>query len=385
MVAVFSLLTLILTAHSTSPVPPQKSFEEIAKQADAARTADRIQDAINLYAAGVRLRPAWSEGWWSLGSLLYDQDRFPEAKTAFVHFAAITRKPGPAYAFLGLCEYETRDYAHAVWHFRAWARDGWAGTPNLIDVAVFHFALLLTREGRFLEALYLLATEEEKMGSSPALVEAMGLASLRMAMLPEGYPQEQREMVWLAGEAAFYASSDPRDFGRADEYARRLMLHYDQKPNVHSFRGTLYIFEQKYNEAAGEFRRELQVSSQDVAAMVELARLDVAEGELAEAVSLAKHAAEIEPHKPEARQVLGQVLFANEQFQASARELEIAKQLAPDGAQIRLYLAKAYSALGRKKEAEEEVAAWKLLKDKEQVLAPPDEKTRLRKQPDRPK
>src|SRR5258708_24051639 len=150
MVAVLPLLALLLAVSSANPATAQESFEQIAKQADAARASDRLQDAINLYSQGLSLRPSWSDGWWSLGSLLYDQDRFLDAKSAFSRFAALTSKPVPAYAFLGLFEYETKDYDHALRHFRSWARDGWSGTPDLIDVAAFHFALLLTREDPFL-------------------------------------------------------------------------------------------------------------------------------------------------------------------------------------------------------------------------------------------
>jgi tetratricopeptide (TPR) repeat protein len=385
MVIVAPLLAVFLTTNQVPQRPPQKTFEMIAKRADVERAGDRVNDAIELYTEGVRLRPSWSEGWWSLGSLLYDQDRFPEAQAAFKRFAAIAPRPGPAYAFLGLCEYETQDYDRALQHFRQWVRAGWAGTPELLDVAVFHFALLLTREGRFLEALYLLATEEGKMGSSPALVEAMGLASLRMKSLPQDYPPQRREMVWLAGEAALRASSYPQDFARVDEYARRLLSRYDLEPNVHYFRGTLYGFEHKNSEAAVEFRRELEISTEHVPAMVEIARIDVSNNQLVEAMSLAKRAAEIEPKNPEARHVLGQVLFATRQFRESAEELEAAKQLAPDSAPIRIHLARVYNALGRKEEAEKEVAAVRLLKDKEQVLAPPQEKVAPQRVPERPR
>jgi tetratricopeptide (TPR) repeat protein len=380
MVLAFSVLAVLLLASPAAPSVPQKSFEEIAKQAEAARTADRVDDAILLYSLGVRLHPFWSDGWWSLGSLLYDQDRFLEATAAFDHFVALTAKPGPAYAFLGLCEYETRDYGLALKHFREWATHGWSGTPDLIDVAVFHFALLLTREGRFLEALFLLATEEGKTRSSPALIEAMGLASLRMTSLPEDYPQSRREMVWLAGQAAFYASSDPHDFSRADSYSQRLLIHYEREPGVHFFRGTLFGFERKNVEAAREFQRELQISPQHVAAMVELASIDITDDQAADALALAKTASELEPKNPEAHHIFGQALFATGQFQESSQELEIAKHLAPDSSMIRLHLARAYSALGRKREADQEVAAVKVLKGKEQILAPPGEKATGRKQ-----
>jgi tetratricopeptide (TPR) repeat protein len=382
MVVVFPLLALLLAASPAASARSPKSLAQIARQADAARAGDRLNEAIELYREGIRLRASWGEGWWELGSLLYDQDRFPEAQAAFRRFVAITPKPGPAYAFLGLCEYETKEYDRALQHFRAWARSGWAGTPELIDVAVFHFALLLTREGRFVEPLYLLSIEARK-NSSPALVEAMGLASLRMANLPEEYPPERREMVWLAGKSAFYASLDPDDFERVDEYARNLLVHYDQEPNVHYFRGTIFNFEHQRADAAAQFRRELQISPQHIPAMLELAKIDLAAAQISEASLLAKRAVELEPKNAEGRHVLGQALFASDQFQSSARELEAAKRLAPDGALIRFHLARAYTALGREKEAQQELAAVKLLEKKEQVLAPPAE--RLRQSPEVPK
>jgi len=384
MVVVFPLLALLLSAHPTSSGIPQGSFEQIAKRADAARAADRMEDAIGLYTAGVRLRPSWSDGWWSLGSLFYDQDRFPEAEAAFKRFVALAPKSGPAYAFLGLCEYETKDYERALQHLQTWSAKGFPGTTDLIDVAVFHWALLLTRKGRFVESLYLLAVEAGKLRGGPALVEAMGLASLRMPNLPEDYPPERREMVWLAGEAALYSALPSNDSDRAAEYARRLLFHYDHEPNVHYFRGTVLNFERKSAEAEEEFRQELQISPRHVPAMVELARLNLSHDQTAEALSFAKSAAEIEPKNPEAHHMLGRVLLTTKQLPESARELETAKQLAPDVASIRYHLARAYAALGRAKEADREVAAYHVLRDKQQVLAPPQEKLGALRKPTEP-
>ena len=67
----------------------------------------------------------------------------------------------------------------------------------------------------------LIASEAAKAGDNPALSEAMGLASLRVRNLPEDYPPERREMVWLAGEAAVYAAQSGHDFARAEEFAAR--------------------------------------------------------------------------------------------------------------------------------------------------------------------
>lgn len=367
-------LLLVFVASSAATPDSPKTFDEIAKQAEAARSADRILDAINLYTEGVHLRPQWSEGWWSLATLLYDQDRFPEAKTAFQRFAAISPKRGVAYAFLGLCEYETHEYDRALAHFRAWARAGWPGTRQSIDVSVFHFALLLTRDGEFVQALYLLATEAAKMGETPALVEAMGLASLRMPNLPEDYVPEAREMVWLAGQAAVYMAQSSPEFGRADEYADRLVSHYPEQPEVRLFRGTLFTVQNRASDAEHEYRQALRISPELVPAMLALAEIDLDKNEIGEADAFAQKSIALAPKDPEAHYVLGRVLMTRNENEASARELEIASKLAPDTALVHSHLAIVYSKLGRTQEAKAEAATFLRLKNKEGVLAPPEER-----------
>jgi tetratricopeptide (TPR) repeat protein len=369
-------ISFLLILLAVTPSNASSSFEQIAKQADAARRAEHLSDAIHLYREALHLRPRWADGWWSLGSVLYDQDRFPEAEVAFRHLVALTPKRGPADAFLGLCEYETREYDRALEHFRAWATAGWSGTPQLIDVAVFHFALLLTRDGKFVQALYLLAIEASKLGENPSLAEGMGLASLRMRNLPENYAPEKREMVWLAGEAALHAARSGDELVLADEFATRLELRYPQQPEVHYFRGTLFTFEGKPSYAEREYRAELQISPSHVPAMIALAAIDLDNSNLSEATSLATQAVVLGPEDSEAHHVLGRVLMASGQLPACARELEIAKKLAPDSALVRSQLAMVYSRMGRVQAAKTESAAFLALKEKEGILAPPKEKLR---------
>lgn len=374
------VLSFLLVTPSFGAAPA--TFEEIARQAANAAAEDRSNDAIRLFHAAVKMRPTWPEGWWSLGTLLYDQDRLAEAAVAFRRFLPLTPKRGPAYAFLALCEYETRDYDQSLKHFRAWAGSGWPGNREMLDVAVFHFALLLTREGKFVEALYLLSPEVVKMGNTPALTEAMGLASLRMRNLPEDYPPERREMVWLAGQAAAYAEHFPPDYARADEYADRLLVHYDRQPEVHFFRGTLFNFEKKDSaEAEHEFRQELRISPDHAPAMLELAAIDLGDNNLEEASTLANRAAQLDPQNAEAHHIMGRIWLARDQPEQAASELETAKHLAPNSSNIRSHLAIAYGKLGRAKEAKAEAALGISLKKKEDIPASPQEKLKLATEP----
>jgi tetratricopeptide (TPR) repeat protein len=343
-----------------SASPHQKGFDEIARQAHSARIADRMTEAIGLYREGVRQRPSWSEGWLWVGTLLYDQDRFPEAQASFAHFIALVPKSGPAWALKGLSEFEMRDFDRARQDLQKWVHGSFHGSGDLTEVAGFHWALLLTRQGSFAQALYVLADRAQHKGESPVLVEAMGLASLRMPNLPEDYAPESRERVWLAGKAALYASL--HDFTRGQEYSRRLLAEYGQQPEVHYFQGTLLKFQLEPAKAAQEFRKELEISPRHVAAMLELAQFEIDSGDLTEALSLARHAVEIEPANPDVHHILGRALLAAGRAKESAHELEWAERLAPQSSAIHFHLAAAYRELDRTEDAQREMDAYVSIK-----------------------
>ena len=366
MYRVFSLLALVSMASPAFPAPPQKSFDEVVKQATSARNEDRANEAIGLYREAVKMRPSWDEGWLWLGTVLYDQDRFPEAQDSFAHFVAIKPQPGPAWAMKGLCEFEMHDYPQARTDLQTWGRGDIRGGGDLTEVAAFHWAMLLTRQGEFVRALYMLADRARHDGESPPLIEAMGLASLRMPNLPEDYPAEFRERVWLAGKSAFYASM--HDYARSEEYSQRLLSKYGQQPEVHYLEGTHRLFELKPADAAQEFRKELQISPQHSPAMLELARIDIDTGDQAEALSLARHATEIDPANPDAHHIFGRALLAAGQTKEGSQELEAAEKLAPNNAAVHFHLATAYKELGRREDADREMSTFVSLKKKSQDL-----------------
>ena len=85
---------LLLESQTTSVGHPQSShgggghegtsaedFEKLAKRAEEALDADRVPEAIRLYDRATKLRPDWSEGWWHLGTLLFDAGRFLDARS----------------------------------------------------------------------------------------------------------------------------------------------------------------------------------------------------------------------------------------------------------------------------------------------------------------
>jgi len=358
-------LSLVLPAVAVTPT----RFDAVARQAEAARSANRIPDAIRLYREATRLNPAWSDGWWYLGSLYYDQDRFSEATLALRHIQNNPKYRGSEHAFLGLCEYETGQYDDALAQFLAWARVDSPGTPEVRNAGFYHFALLLARDGSFTESLAVITWLVQHLGDNAELTEAIGLVSLRMRYLPENYPPELRERIWLAGKAALYARMLPRQSERADEFAARLESRYSGTPEVHAVRAALYEIEEKKAEAELEYREELKTSPNHVPALVALARMELDKGDTAEAGVFARKAIDAEPNHAEAHRLMGRVFFADGDLVASTTELETSRRLAPNNASVHAHLAMVYARLGRLQEAKAESAAYLALSRREVTAA----------------
>ena len=113
MTALLFLLLFAETQKSPSSAASQ-GFAQVSKEAAQAREQERLVEAVKLYREAVRLRPDWKEGWWYLGTMFYDQDRYDEARVALRRFTVLDPKVAAAWAFLGLCEFEGKAYDEAL-------------------------------------------------------------------------------------------------------------------------------------------------------------------------------------------------------------------------------------------------------------------------------
>ncbi|MGA2098860.1 MAG: hypothetical protein ABSH39_21420, partial [Candidatus Acidiferrum sp.] len=69
-------------------------FKVLAEQAEQASKQNRLDDAASLYRKALALRPAWTEGWWSLGTIEYDRDNYAKAAGDFEKVIALDAKDG---------------------------------------------------------------------------------------------------------------------------------------------------------------------------------------------------------------------------------------------------------------------------------------------------
>jgi tetratricopeptide (TPR) repeat protein len=341
------------------------SFQKLAQQAAEARQANRLAEALGYYQKAVELRPNWSDGWWWLGTIYYDQELYPEARDSFAQSVARSEKPTAAYAFVGLCEYEMRKYAEAREHLSKWMAAETPGDTQLLEVARFRWEELLIRDGHFFEALQMLNRDVQAHGPDPSRVEAMGLAWMQIEGGPEDYPPEKREIVWLAGSASASMSAGKMD--RCREFLDRLAKRYGDRPHVHFLRAFVEESSKDPDGAISEYKKELEIAPQAVAPMIQLA-LQLAEtGQPEEAMAVARRATVLEPANARGHYALGRALFAGDKWAESAAEFEKAQALAPNASKIRFQLAKTYRKLGRLDDAKREDASFEILSKKEQT------------------
>jgi tetratricopeptide (TPR) repeat protein len=335
------------------------TFDHLSQQAAEARAGNRIQDATGLYRQAVKLRPSWAEGWWFLGELLYDQDKYADARDALRRLVSLDHKAGPGFALLGLCEYETKEYARALEHINAGRRLGLGEDPQARRVVLYHAVLLLTKFQQYESALQVLDRVLRAGDATPAVIEAAGLAGLHRPILPEEVPPGDKDLVERTGRAVCAtAGHRPAD---AQRYFAELLDNYPKTPNVHYLYGSFLLTS---DEDAGlrEFLKELELNPKNTEALVTIALEYERRGEPDKAIPYAQRGVESDPQFFAAHGVLGRLLANAGEVDKGVKELETARQQAPDSQQVRFSLAAAYTLAGRKDDAARERAEFVRLK-----------------------
>ena len=350
----------------TQTPPPQASaktdadFDRFVKLAEEARLAERFEDAVSLYGEALKLRPKWSEGWWYVGAIFYQKDLYPQARDAFINLAALEPNRGPAWAMLGLCQFQTGDYEKSVMSLQRARAQGVNDDSELASVVRYHTALLYVHFELF-ESAYEVLTEFMRVGNdSPKIIEAFGVTILRMPYLPSEIPPAQREKIQIAGQAGYNMAARRQPQARAA--FDMLLTRYPNDPNIHYPFG-VFMLAQDADVALKEFKRELEISPQHFPAMVQMAFEYLKRDQFNDALPLAEKSVQLAPKLYAARNVLGRVLLELGQVDRSIQELEEGVKLAPSSPEMHFALARAYTRAGRKQEAAREREAFKKLQD----------------------
>ena len=342
-----------VVAFSTSALGqgPSDRQNDLISEASAARMQNDVPRAIELYSQAVRRNPKWPDGWWFLGSLKYSTGEYAAARDALSHYVEMIPTAGPAFALRGLCEFETADYSQALADIQHGISLGAANQPRNEQILRYHEALLLTRVGNYAAALKAYAFFAKNGVTNPELLSAIGLAGLRMPLMPKDISPDQQELVSSAGDAAYRFMTGNET--SAKQAFGELFQRFPTATNAHFLYGYLLFANDPY-AALTEFQHELKIAPSNADADVMAAWALLLQNAPAEALPYAEKATASEPALPSAQLVLGKSLLESGDAEQSLEHLEKALQLEPNNLETHLALAKAYSKSGRKEQARRE-------------------------------
>jgi tetratricopeptide (TPR) repeat protein len=349
-----------------------ESFENLAERARAAMEADRVPEAIRLYGRATALRPDWPEGWWHLGTLLFDAARFREARDAFAHFVATEKKqPGPGFGMLGLSEFQLKDYAKALAALERSVPLGLGPDLAFNRSVLIHDGTLNSSFGKFeiaLKRLTLAANEiaaahpeapKDEVFADTDLLDAFGIAALRVAKLPADIPAAKATLVRRAGRAQAYIAL--QDLVTAGIEFQQLAALYPSEPGVH-YMYAVFLLKEDPPRAVEEFKREIEISPSHDAARIELAFEFLRTADYQQGLKYAREAIALAPQNFAAHVVCGRLWLALGKTDRALPELRLGVKLAPGSPYAHFALSRALSEAGLEKDAARERAEFERLK-----------------------
>ena len=349
-----------LQAQAKSP----NDFASVATKANAARDANRLDEATSLYKQALALRPSWAEGWWSLGTIQYDTNDYAAGAKSFQKLVALQPKNGMAHAMLGLCQFEVGPDSSALQHLEAATNLGISPDPELRRVLLYHEAVLLQRSGKFEHAQNLLQQLCLEGTTSPEIDQTLGMTLLRMtAKSPPSAGTPDSSVVLGMGRAGCLVGQ--KKYEDAKTILNALNTQYPQFPNIYYASGLLLLDTGDSDAAVTQFKAEIQNQPKDV-----LARLKIATAEYkvdsAAGIPYAEEALKINPQASLGHYLLGLLLLDTGDYKRAIPELEAARASFPNEARLYFALGSAYSMAGRKDDAARARATFQRLSQQQQ-------------------
>jgi len=351
--ACFLLLFLLIASRRLAAQEAAPGFDELAADAAAARDVDDTPRAIQLYTQALQLNPKWEGGWWFLGLLQYGSGSFAPATDALSHLIALNPNAGEALALRGLCEFETGKFPQSLADIRKGRTAGAANDARHEQILRYHEAMALTRLGSFQDALKVYAAFAEHKVSNPELLVGIGLAGLRMPLLPKDVSADQQPLLSAVGDAVFkFMAGDNQG---AQAAFKDVFQRFPAARNAHFAYGDLLLAFGP-EAAAPQFKKELDVAPDNTNALIMLAWSLVLQNRPDEALPYATRLVTEQPERAASQLILGRALVGTGDLTGGIERLNRALKLQPDNLETHIALAKAYSKSGRDDDARRERA-----------------------------
>jgi tetratricopeptide (TPR) repeat protein len=299
-----------------------------------------------LYRRALTENPKWTEGWWCLGTILYDRDDYSGAEGAFEKTSELDPSSGAALVMLGLSEERLHDDGNALKHLRSGRKLGIADYPQLHTAMLFTLATLCVERGvrgDFEEAQEALDTLAREGVDSDDVTDTLGMAVLHVRP-----PPNDQKMIHAAGRAETLAAR--RQPAEARKLYEELASDYPKVSGIQFALGKFLVATYRDDEAVAAFQREIENTPDHLLARLGIAGIKL-NSDPAGGLRYAREAVKIAPELPEAHYLLGVTLMNTGEPLRAIAELEIAQRGEPNEPKVYFALGSAYAKMNRKEDA----------------------------------
>jgi tetratricopeptide (TPR) repeat protein len=332
-----------------APQAPSSPGSAVLAEAEKARASGDVARAIVLYREALGRDPASAEGWWQLGTTLYDADDYAGAAEAFRRASELTPQSGTPLVMLGLSEFRHGLYDDALTHLERGRALGTTPDPQFRQVMFYHLGLLLLEKAEFeraLEALHRLASDGS---DAEPVVVALGQADLRVRPSdPRARSSPLSDAVLAAGAAerllALHREAD------AEAAYKRLVVEHSGVPNVYYALGRYYVATRQPELARKAYEQEIANTPGHVPARLGIAAI-LAETDPSAALRYAEAAVRLNDRIPLGHYLLGSLLLHTSDTARAIAELERAERDVKADPAVYYALARAYGRAGRTADA----------------------------------
>ena len=298
----------------------QFDIDALQKLAQQEGESGKTTEAIRDYQRVLKSRPEWKEGWWNLGALQYGANQFAEAKTTLQHVVEFAPDLGVAWSLLGLSEFEIKDFADAQVHLEKALSLGIKDDVEVERVSSYHLGLLLVRTGKFERASDLLLKTFSGGEVSDQVKVALGLATLRIALLPEELDPSKEALVLAAGTLSSQGTAALNRFPL-------LLQTYPNIPYLHYAYGMSLAKAGRDEEAIELMHQETPISPESSLPWIEISRLQLRTRNTKGAIIAAQKAVAFSPTSKMSHESLSSALKAAGDIKRAASEQTLADSL----------------------------------------------------------
>jgi tetratricopeptide (TPR) repeat protein len=345
-----------VTAPALHSLDPGTSSSDLQTLAERAMQEGDVGVAISHYQDALAHNSVWERGWTNLGILLYTSDRLADAILALTNSLSLNRSQADAWVFLGLSEFEIKDYQNAFLHLERGRELGFHGTEQAKKTASYTLAQLRNLNGDFDGALDLLTSSIEANQLAGPIKVVLGMALLHIPLVVSQVELSRSGLLESAGETAFLLRQQKYD--EAFEHFDTLLKNFPNTPFLHFAYGAALQTFSRFDEAEKQFQEETRITPKSALPRLRLSQVALTQHHPEEAAASAREAVALDHDSGGAHELLGRTLLELGKIEDSVRELEIANRLAPTYPEVHFDLARAYAKAKRIPEAERERAIF---------------------------